>query len=47
MTIKYAFGYIYRKFTISILFVFSANAISGEPDSHKELTQYLDDVRVE
>lgn len=47
MNIEYAFGYIYRKFAFSILLVFSVNAISGEPDSHKELTQYLDEVRVE
>jgi CubicO group peptidase (beta-lactamase class C family) len=47
VNIEYAFGYIYRKFAFSILFVFSVNAISGEPDSHKELTQYLDEVRVE
>jgi hypothetical protein len=44
---EYAFGYICRNFTISTLFIFSVNAISAEPGSHKELTQYLDEVRGE
>ncbi|WP_218396481.1 serine hydrolase domain-containing protein [Alteromonas lipotrueae] len=47
MNTEYAFGYICRKFTISTLFIFSVNAISAEQGGHKELTQYLDEVRGE